>query len=87
MRWFDARQLVISGGLLSAAGMVIMSISQHFAGLCFGSFLAGTYKRSNLYFLTLDMISQPYKERGKVKWMARASKRNLLGGTMPIWGP
>jgi len=41
MRWFDARQVVMGGGLVSGLALVIMSISSHFEVLYFAAVLSG----------------------------------------------
>jgi len=41
MKWFDARQLIMGGGLLSGIGLVVGSISTHVAVLVIALVFAG----------------------------------------------
>jgi len=41
MKWFDARQLIMGGGLLSGVALVVGSISTHVAVLQFALIFAG----------------------------------------------
>jgi len=44
LRWFDARELIMGGGILAGLGMFVMSISPQYSLLFLAAVVAGLYQ-------------------------------------------
>ena len=76
LKWFDAREVVMGGGLLAGIGMVIMSVSAHFAPLYLGAVLAGSYGSNCWRYLQLLQSCHSYHNKSKVNKLS-CSERYL----------